>query len=146
MTHARLQKIYLITPLRIVVTLELRDTSYRIPTRLQHGQGSFLCHLKSASRPVERPDRRRLSEGPGLATAECWSADDSWHHNAAKNCAWVQFLPGNGGHHHHLAYAISTALDRRTLTQRSDAPLGCFFGWRFWLCRKLKYRGLLTVQ
>jgi hypothetical protein len=41
---------------------------------------------------------------------------------------------------------ISTALDRRTLAQRSDAPLGCFFGWRFWLCRKLQYRCFLTVQ
>jgi hypothetical protein len=41
---------------------------------------------------------------------------------------------------------ISTALDRRTLAQRNDAPLGCFLGWRFWLCRKLKYCCFLTVQ
>src|SRR5258708_37695090 len=33
--------------------------------------------------------------------------------------------------------------DRRTSAHVSDAPLGCFLGWRFWLCRKLKHRCLL---
>jgi hypothetical protein len=35
--------------------------------------------------------------------------------------------------------------DRRTSAHVSDAPLGCFLGWRFWLCRKLKHRCLLTL-
>src|SRR5438876_2531050 len=33
--------------------------------------------------------------------------------------------------------------DRRTSAHVSDAPLGCFLSWRFWLCRKLKHRCLL---
>jgi hypothetical protein len=35
--------------------------------------------------------------------------------------------------------------DRRTSAHVSDAPLGCFLGWRFWLCRKLKHRRLLPL-
>jgi hypothetical protein len=35
--------------------------------------------------------------------------------------------------------------DRRTSAHVSDAPLGRFLGWRFWLCRKLKHRCLLTL-
>jgi hypothetical protein len=35
--------------------------------------------------------------------------------------------------------------DRRTSAHVSDAPLGCFLGLRFWLCRKLKHRCLLTL-
>ena len=35
--------------------------------------------------------------------------------------------------------------DRRASAHVSDAPLGCFLGWRFWLCRKLKHRCLLTL-
>jgi hypothetical protein len=27
----------------------------------------------------------------------------------------------------------------------NDARLGCFLGWRFWLCRKLKHGCLLTL-
>src|SRR5262249_37322272 len=30
--------------------------------------------------------------------------------------------------------------DRRTSAHVSSALLGCFLGWRFWLCRKLKHR------
>src|SRR5215472_16110270 len=33
--------------------------------------------------------------------------------------------------------------DRRTSAHVNSAPLGCFLGWRFWLCRKLKHRCLL---
>src|SRR6266478_4888096 len=33
--------------------------------------------------------------------------------------------------------------DRRTSAHVIDALLGCFLGWRFWLCRKLKHRCLL---
>jgi hypothetical protein len=33
--------------------------------------------------------------------------------------------------------------NRRTSAHVSDAPLGCFLAWHFWLCRKLKYRCLL---
>src|SRR5947209_3288413 len=51
-----LRKIYLITPLRIGVTLELTEhrkhTSYGSRPVCKHGPGSFLCHLKSPSRPV----------------------------------------------------------------------------------------------
>jgi hypothetical protein len=35
--------------------------------------------------------------------------------------------------------------DRRASAHVSDALLGCFLGWRFWLCRKLKHRCLLTL-
>ena len=35
--------------------------------------------------------------------------------------------------------------DRRTSAHVSDALLGGFLGWRFWLCRKLKHRCLLTL-
>jgi hypothetical protein len=36
--------------------------------------------------------------------------------------------------------------DRRTSAHVSDAPLGCFLGWRFWLCRKLEHSCLLTLE
>src|SRR6516164_11730206 len=36
--------------------------------------------------------------------------------------------------------------DRRTSAHVSDAPLGCFLGWRFRPCRKLKHRCLLTLM
>jgi hypothetical protein len=36
--------------------------------------------------------------------------------------------------------------DWRASAHVSDAPLGCFLGWRFWLCRKLKHRCLLTLE
>jgi hypothetical protein len=35
--------------------------------------------------------------------------------------------------------------DRRASAHVSDAPLGRFLGWRFWLCRKLKHRCLLAL-
>jgi hypothetical protein len=35
---------------------------------------------------------------------------------------------------------------RRASAHVSDAPLGYFLGWRFWLCRKLKHRCLLTLD
>ena len=35
--------------------------------------------------------------------------------------------------------------DRRASAHVSDALLGSFLGWRFWLCRKLKHRCLLTL-
>jgi hypothetical protein len=34
---------------------------------------------------------------------------------------------------------------RRASAHVSDAPLGCFLGCRFWLCRKLKHGCLLTL-
>jgi hypothetical protein len=36
--------------------------------------------------------------------------------------------------------------DRRTSAHVSDAPLCYFLGWRFWLCRELKYRCFLTLD
>src|ERR1700748_3078403 len=36
--------------------------------------------------------------------------------------------------------------DRRALAHVSDALLGCLLSWRFWLCRKLKHRSLLTLD
>jgi hypothetical protein len=36
--------------------------------------------------------------------------------------------------------------DRRASAHVSDAPLDCFLGWRFWLCRKLEHRCLLTLD
>jgi hypothetical protein len=35
--------------------------------------------------------------------------------------------------------------DRRTSAHVTDAPLCCFLGWRFWTCRKLERRCLLTL-
>jgi hypothetical protein len=35
--------------------------------------------------------------------------------------------------------------DRRVSAYVNDTPLGYFLGWRFWLCRKLKHRCLLTL-
>jgi hypothetical protein len=36
--------------------------------------------------------------------------------------------------------------NRRASAHVRDALLGCFLGWRFWLCRKLKHRCLLTLE
>jgi hypothetical protein len=35
---------------------------------------------------------------------------------------------------------------RRISADVNDAPVGYFLGWRFWLCRKLKHRCLLTLD
>jgi hypothetical protein len=39
----------------------------------------------------------------------------------------------------------ASGLFRRASADVSDALLGCFLGWRFWLCRKLKHCCLLTL-
>src|SRR5436190_5538672 len=110
-----LPKIYLITPLRIRVTLELTEhrkpTSYGSRPVCKHGPGSFLCHLKKPQPPVgtsrcqrprgigERLDPPEIKRRPGLAIrSECRSADDSCRHDAAKivrckRCIEMETLP-----------------------------------------------------
>jgi hypothetical protein len=39
---------------------------------------------------------------------------------------------------------MPTALIGGRLAHVRDAPLRCFLGWRFWLCRKLEHGCLLT--
>jgi hypothetical protein len=63
----------------------------------------------------------------------------------------AHFIPSAGVHMKKEPPAAPAALgfilpdDRRASAHVSDALLGCFLGWRFWLCRKLKHRCLLTL-
>jgi len=86
------------------------------------------------------PEKLLRIASPSMQSCVCSSHRQSLASSTARRLRQIHGLHRSRGPHHRFIPD-----DRRTSAHVTDAPLCCFLGWRFWLCRKLEHRCLLTL-